>query len=140
MDLNKSQMGKYVVDTHALLWFLMGSSQLSDRAKSILEDANNQLIIPAIVLAEAIWITRHKKALAITSQAVMAAMNADSRIEIYPLNLAVIERTMKAEAIKEMHDRQIVSTVLVLQEAGEEVALVTCDRNIVESALVSTVW
>ena len=51
MDLNKSQMGKYVVDTHALLWFLTGSSQLSDRAKSILEDANNQLIIPAIVLA-----------------------------------------------------------------------------------------
>ena len=70
----------------------------------------------------------------------MAAMNADSRIEIYPLNLAVIERTMKAEAIKEMHDRQIVSTVLVLQEVSEEIALVTCDRNIVESALVSTVW
>ena len=70
----------------------------------------------------------------------MAAINADNRIEIYPLNLAVIERTMKVEAIKEMHDRQIVSTVLVLQEVSEEIALVTCDRNITVSNLVPIAW
>ena len=133
-------MRKYVVDTHALLWFLSGSQQLSVHARSILSSPESQLIIPAIVLAEAVWITRNRKAPAVTSDSVVAAVHADKRISVYQLDIAVVERTMRLDAITEMHDRQIVATALVLQEAGEEIALVTCDRNITASNRVPIAW
>jgi PIN domain nuclease of toxin-antitoxin system len=46
---------KYVVDTHALIWFLEGNQRLGANAKTILSDINSKLIFPAIVLAEAAW-------------------------------------------------------------------------------------
>ena len=47
---------KYVVDTHALIWFLEGNLRLGTNAKTILSDSASQLILPAIALAEAVWI------------------------------------------------------------------------------------
>lgn len=38
---------KYVIDTHALVWFLEGNSRLGVNAKAILSDADSQLVIPA---------------------------------------------------------------------------------------------
>lgn len=82
---------KYVVDTHALVWFL-------------------------------------------------DAISADFRIKIHPLDRAVVEKTIVMSAINEMHDRQIVATALVMQDNGEDVALLTCDRNITQSNLIPIVW
>ena len=47
---------KYVLDTHALIWFLEGNPRLGKNAKTILSDPNSELVLPAIVLAEAAWI------------------------------------------------------------------------------------
>ena len=47
---------KYVVDTHALIWFLIGSPKLGPNAKLALENTNNQFVVPATALAEACWI------------------------------------------------------------------------------------
>lgn len=47
---------KYIVDTHALIWFLEGNSRLGTNAKTILSEPTSKLILPAIVLAEAAWI------------------------------------------------------------------------------------
>ncbi len=59
---------------------------------------------------------------------------------IYPLDKDVIEITMSLSAINEMHDRQIAATALVLASKGEVVQLLTCDKNIIASGLVSIVW
>jgi predicted nucleic acid-binding protein len=48
-------MKSYVVDTHALYWYLSGSSRLSRKAKAAFDEAvqgNALIYIPAIVLAE----------------------------------------------------------------------------------------
>jgi PIN domain nuclease of toxin-antitoxin system len=47
---------KYVVDTHALIWFLEGNPHPSITAKTVLVDPVSELILPAIALAEAVWI------------------------------------------------------------------------------------
>jgi hypothetical protein len=39
-----------------------------------------------------------------------------------------------------MHDRQIVATAIILQNQGETVALLTCDRNITDSGVISVIW
>jgi PIN domain nuclease of toxin-antitoxin system len=45
---------KYILDTHALIWFLEGNARLSPIVKAILSDASSELILPAIALAESV--------------------------------------------------------------------------------------
>jgi PIN domain nuclease of toxin-antitoxin system len=47
---------KYVIATNALIWFLKGNPRLGTNAKAILSQPESQLIIPATILAEAVWI------------------------------------------------------------------------------------
>lgn len=129
---------KYVVDTHVLLWFLGDSPKLSDRARSIFLDPASQLVLLAIALAEAVWIVKHGKTNIPSTEFLWDAVSDDFRVEVYPLNRAVIERTIKLSA-NEMHDRQIVATALVIQDSGKEVAVLTCDRHITASNLISII-
>lgn len=41
-------MIKYIVYTHALIWFMEGNPKLGIKAREILEDMESQLILPAI--------------------------------------------------------------------------------------------
>ncbi|MGF1674595.1 MAG: type II toxin-antitoxin system VapC family toxin [Rivularia sp. (in: cyanobacteria)] len=52
---------KYVVDTHALIWFLEGNPRLGTNAKAILSHPDSRLIIPATTLSEAVWIVEKKE-------------------------------------------------------------------------------
>ncbi len=131
---------KYVVDTHILVWFLEDNPKLSEAADAVLSDAASQLVLPAIALAEAVWIVGQGKTDITSVASLWEAVSRDPKIEVYPLNQAVIARTLKLSAINEMHDRQIVATALVIQDSGEEVALLTCDRNITASNLVPVIW
>jgi hypothetical protein len=64
----------------------------------------------------------------------------DKRVSIYPRDADVIEKSINLTSINEMHDRQIVSTALVIEEQGEQLALLTCDQNICAANLVRIVW
>ncbi|MEA5580147.1 PIN domain-containing protein [Nodularia harveyana UHCC-0300] len=131
---------KYVIDTHALIWFLEGNSLLSEKAKFILSQANSQLIIPATVLAEAVWIVEKGRTSIPDPKDIFSIVEADSRVVIYPFDKDVVEMTMRLSAIDEMHNRQVVATALVLGNKGEDVELLTCDENITNSGLVAIIW
>lgn len=47
---------RLVLDTHALVWYVEGSSRLSSAAKAIMDDPASEMILPAIALAEAVHI------------------------------------------------------------------------------------
>ena len=127
---------KYVIDTHALIWFLEGNSRLGANANAILSNPDSQLVIPATTLAEAVWIVERGRTSIPSAKNLLSAVEADPRVVIYPLDKDVIETTMSLSAINEMHDRQIAATVLVLTSKGEDVQLLTCDLNITASGLV----
>lgn len=131
---------KYVIDTHALVWFLEGNSRLGTNAKAILSQPDSQLVIPATVLAEAVWIVERGRTSIRNAQDVISAVEADPRVVIYPLDRDVIEMTLSLSAINEMHDRQIAATALVLASKGDAVQVLTCDQNITASGLVTIVW
>ncbi|GAX38230.1 type II toxin-antitoxin system VapC family toxin [Nodularia sp. NIES-3585] len=131
---------KYVIDTHALIWFLEGNSLLGGNAKAILSEPDSQLIIPATTLAEAVWIVERGRTSIPDPKDVISVVDADPRVVIHPLDKDVIEMTMRLSVLNEMHDRQIVATALVLASKGEVVQLLTCDKNITASSLVTTVW
>jgi PIN domain nuclease of toxin-antitoxin system len=131
---------KYVIDTHALIWFLEGNSRLGANANAILSNPDSQLVIPATTLAEAVWIVERGRTSIPSAKNLLSAVEADPRVVIYPLDKDVIETTMSLSAINEMHDRQIAATVLVLTSKGEDVQLLSCDLNITASGLVPIIW
>ena len=57
-----------------------------------------------------------------------------------PLDEAVLRKSERLTAIPEMHDRQIVATALVLQDADTETIILTHDPIIQASELVKTLW
>ena len=131
---------KYVIDTHALIWFLEGNWRLGANANAILSNPDSQLVIPATTLAEAVWIVERGRTSIPSAKNLLSAVEADPHVVIYPLDKDVIETTMSLSAINEMHDRQIAATVLVLTSKGEDVQLLTCDLNITASGLVPIIW
>ncbi|MEH2330803.1 type II toxin-antitoxin system VapC family toxin [Nostoc sp.] len=131
---------KYVIDTHALIWFLEGNLRLGANANAILSNPDSQLVIPATTLAEAVWIIERGRTSIPSAKNLLSAVEADPRVVIYPLDKDVIKITMSLSAINEMHDRQITATALVLASKGHEVQLLTCDSNITASGLVPIIW
>ncbi len=130
-----------VVDAHALVWFLVDSPRLGAKASAILSDPNSTLYLPIIALAEVCWLVEKGKAPTIPSvSALLAAVDADKRVVIVPLEREILDLSHTLTVISEMHDRLIVATALWLAASGESPTLLTCDGNITASGLVSTVW
>ena len=131
---------KYILDTHALIWFLEGNARLGLTAKEILADSSSELILPAIALADSVWIVSRSKTSIPSVDALLKVVKQDKRVSIYPLDSDVIEKSVNLTSINEMHDHQIVSMALVIEEQGNQVALLSCDQNICAANLVGIVW
>lgn len=131
---------RYVVDTHALVWFLEENPRLGAQAKTILQDPESALVLPIIVLAEACWMIEHGKTSIPGSGPFLDAVDADPRVRVLPLDRTVLNKSSSLTSVTEMHDRQIVATALLLIDQGETVALLTRDANIRESRLIPVIW
>ena len=131
----------YIVDTHALLWHLDGSPLLGDQARQVLDDPDARLILPAIALAEALFVLEKKASqFSIDENALLEKIGTDSRLEFTALDQKTIQASLDCKAIPEIHDRQIVATAVLLQSEDVEVAILTRDNNIRNVDLVPTVW
>ena len=127
-------MKTYVVDTHALAWYLDNDPRLGSQAEAILDNADIRLIIPSIILAEIKYLA-HKGRLTQTLDEVLRVINSDPRCIIYPIDLSVVN---KAPLGLDIHDSLIIGTALVQREivAG----ILTRDEAIASSSLVPTLW
>lgn len=131
---------KYVLDTHALVWYLEGSSRLGSSAKTVMNDPASKMILPMIALAEAIDIVDKGRTKILSVTDLLNDTNSEKRIQIYPLTIAVLKQSLSAGTVPEMHDKLIVSTALHLQSIGNKIALLTKDHAIIASALVPVLW
>lgn len=127
----------HVVDTHAIVWHLEDSSQLSAAVRSIFADPVVVLVVPTIVLAEMRYLTSAGRT-SVSWNDVLAGISADARFLMNDLDA---ETVLMMPTNLEIHDAIICATALLLAEStGDEVAVVTRDRAIRNSALVETVW
>ena len=127
-------MTSYVLDTHALVWYLTNDRRLGLQAEVVLNDPGARLIIPTIVLAEIKDLTR-KGRFAQTLDDVLAVIESDQRCLVYPIGLEVIRA---APMQLDIHDSLIVGVALVQASAVDGV--LTCDQAITNSGLVPVVW
>lgn len=131
---------EYVVDTHALIWFLTGNPRLGRQAHIVLSSATNVLHLPIVALAEACWIVDRGRTAIATVSDLVRAVDADRRISVVPLDRAILDASLGLAAVTEMHDRQIVATALHLTRDGVVPPLLTCDANIASSGVVPVIW
>lgn len=131
---------KCVLDTHALIWYLEGSARLSPSVKAIMDDPATAMILPAIALAEAVYIVDKGRTSISSSADLLRDVSAENRIQVQPLTFEIIQESLSAGGVGEMHDRLIVATAIHEQRLGNQVSLLTCDANITSSGLISTVW
>lgn len=127
-------MTVYVLDTHALVWYLANDRRLGLQAEAVLNDPGVTLIIPAIVLAEIKDLAR-KGRFAQTLDDVLAVIASDPRCLVYPIDLEVVRA---APVQLDIHDSLIVAVAVVQASAVDGV--LTCDLAITNSGFVPVVW
>ncbi len=133
---------KYILDTHALVWYLEGNSRLGRQAKATMITAESEMVLPLIALAEAAFLIEKGRIGIPSISSLLADVRNDERIEILPLTIAIFERSLTSEGLRipELHDRFIVSTGLHLQDLGHTVSILTRDEIITDSGILPVIW
>jgi PIN domain nuclease of toxin-antitoxin system len=127
----------YVIDTHSLVWYLSDWQKLGKKSQEIfdkIEKGNAIALIPAIVLAEIVFLAE-KKRIRSTLENTLSRIESSDNFKIIFMDLAIIKKLVELQEIPEMHDRMIVAVSLV-----SDAVLVTKDEQISKSGIVKTLW
>ena len=128
---------RFVVDTHALWWYLRSPERLTTAASAVFrlaETGNATIIVPAIAVAEFYFLSA-KLGQPIPPSDLLAALDAVDGIELSDLGRAQLERLDRFPEIPEMHDRLIAA-----EAAALDAPVVTRDEILTASVQIETVW
>lgn len=126
-----------VIDTHALVWYLTDDKRLGKRAAAMLDRPDTRIVVPVIVLAELKYLHQRSR-ISLSFSAVQTIISADERCAVYPVNEEIVD-LLPLEL--DIHDAIICATALACRRAsGEDTVVLTKDRAITDSGLVSTAW
>ncbi len=120
----------YVIDTHILIWYFIGSERLPEKAKRIIDDCLNGgglLLISTISLSEALDISDKKK-IRFDFRAMLKIIQNEPAFQIVDYSLPIFIETMKLKKIREIHDRIIAATARLFGAS-----ILTKDKLIIES-------
>ncbi len=129
-----------VLDTHAVVWYLLGSDQLPEATYSLIDSAaakGEPTYVSAISVVEIIYLLERQRIAATALDRLAQELNSDYPLfTIVPLDYQVAERLREVprSIVPDMPDRIIAATALQLG-----VSLVTRDRRI-QAAGIQTIW
>ena len=133
----KIDMEVYVADTHGLVWFITEDDRLSEHAKRLFEQAENaeiQVLIPTIVLAETAYIAQ-KKRTKVTIDEGLEFIDQGSGFAIVPFDFSIFQIMLQLPNDWEIHDRIIGSTTRYYKAT-----LITKDMVLRNSEEAKTTW
>lgn len=127
---------KLLLDTHALLWFIAGSQNLSQSARDLIEDAANE----RFVSIASIWETAIKVSIGKMSLSASFDFLFPRQLEIngFALLPVKIEHTSIVTSLP-FHHRDPFDRILIAQAMGEKMALVSVDK-IFDDYSVKRLW
>ena len=130
----------YLVDTNALVWYLSGSSKLSQIAKSVLDSpgTGNQLAVPTIVLVEAWDLARKRRREYVPLRQILRLIRSRT-ILLQGLTLSVVN--LLPDLWQDSRDLIILATALDLKAQYGAVAIISRDRKFrFCQSLVPCIW
>ena len=125
----------YVVDTHVLIWYFIGSKRLRPVLKVKIDETRNRngrLLVPTIVLVEALDVAEKRKVQFDFSQMYLL-VRQEPDFEIVGLTSEILDQVIQVKNVPELHDRIIVATARYYG-----VGILTKDRIILESGEVQS--
>ena len=128
---------RFVVDTHALWWYLRSPERLSAAASAVFllaETGNATIVVPAIVVAEFYFLSL-KLGQPFSPTGLLEAIDSVGGIEISDLGKTQLARLDKLHEIPEMHDRLIAAEAIALDSP-----VVTRDETLRASYQIDTIW
>lgn len=126
-----------LLDTHAFVWFIGGSDKLSHRARLLMEDETNRLLLSAASLWEiGIKVSIGKLDLGEPFDQLIPRQLAENEIEILSITLSHVARLLELP----FHHRDPFDRVLIAQAATENCPLISADpiRSVWDYAVVVT--
>jgi PIN domain nuclease of toxin-antitoxin system len=128
-----------VADTHTALWYLAADPRLSERAKSFIDDANQNgahIGISSITFVELVYLIEKRRIPVESLTSLTAELLPTSTFSEIPLDLRIARTLTKVDAqqIPDMPDRIIAATALNLN-----VPVISRDGRITVSS-ISTIW
>ncbi len=126
----------YVIDTHALVWYLTDDERLGSEAEKAMERIDNMEdagVIPIIVILEAMAIFE-KKGMKKAFLDVYRGIRDSSNYILYPLTSDISDEVLKLPDELELHDRVILATAKYLDSP-----LITKDRTL-KKYCEKTIW
>lgn len=132
-----NQMDSYLVDTHALAWFIAEDKRLSSLVESLLNQAQEgevQILIPTLVLAELTHIAERGK-LKVTIEEVLQRINQGDGFIVVAFDFPVLQMMLTLPKEWDIHDRIIAATASYYQTI-----LITRDEMLRASSTIKTIW
>jgi len=102
----------YVLDTHVLIWYFIGSKRLKRQFKERIDatrDQGGRLLVPTIVLSEALDIAEKQK-VEFDFPKMYSSVREEEEFEIIGFSPEIFEETVRMKEISEIHDRIIAAT------------------------------
>jgi PIN domain nuclease of toxin-antitoxin system len=126
---------KILIDTHAFLWFVNGSSPLSTDAKSLLESEVDLLLSVASLWEIAIKTSLGKLTLPGVYGQFVPQQTLQNEIEVLPINL----EHLTVIATSPFHHRDPFDRLLIAQAMVERVSIVSIDA-VFDSYSIDRTW
>jgi len=128
----------YIVDTHALYWYISQATQLTPAADAVFrlaEAGGARILVPAIVVAEIYFLTLKRGQPLLPSRLLHDMDNAPGWFELSELGRAQLEALERLADIPELHDRLIAAEALVF---GAPV--ITADSLLHQAKSIKAIW
>ena len=127
---------KYLLDTHAFLWFVLDDKRISTEAKSIIEDSKNKIYFSAASAWEMAIKTKLAR-LKIAGDFESFVIEQLSTNSFVPLSIT-IAHSLYTERLPKVH-RDPFDRILVAQSNLEDLPLISKDKKI-RNYEVTMVW
>ena len=127
---------KYLLDTHAFLWFVLDDKRISTKAKSIIKDSKNEIYFSAASAWE-IAIKTKLDRLKIKGDLESFIIEQLSTNNFVPLSIT-ISHSLYTERLPQFH-KDPFDRIIIAQSKIENMSLISKDKNI-KKYKVPIVW
>ena len=127
---------KYLLDTHAFLWFVLDDKRISTTAKSIIKDSKNEIFFSAASAWE-IAIKMKLNRLRIKGNLEPFIIEQLSTNNIVPLSITIYH-SLYIEQLPQIH-KDPFDRIIIAQSIVENLQLISTDKNI-RKYNIKVVW
>ncbi len=127
---------RYLLDTHAFLWFVLDDKRISTKAKSIIKDSKNEIYFSAASAWE-IAIKTKLDRLKIKGDLESFIIEQLSTNSFVPLSIT-ISHSLYTERLPQFH-KDPFDRIIIAQSKIEKLSLISKDKNI-KKYKVPIVW